>query len=409
MQSTKGNASIISVGILSASLLCLLVGWHSRYWALCSAAATIGVSFVALRTGRGERHAGGRRPIAAASTPIPRKRAVAKSPACPVQRAGASGQPETEQLVEQMLVEGRFSLLLRAQLIRYLRPDQLARAQEALDEEMALVPEGEVVLRCWGDDGDIRDRSTGRTVYVEPIYLDRYPVTNRQFATFVAQGGYEQMSLWEPHVWPGILQFVDRTGHPGPRYWEHGQPPPGKEEHPVIGVCWYEAAAYARWVGKRLPTDAEWVKAGCWPVGSSGSAPVQRRYPWGDTMDRRRANVWGTCAQATCDVTELAEGASVGGIYHLIGNVWEWTSSEFGIFDVRLGKLEMESPMKSIRGGAFDSYFDNQAQCQFQSGDNPLSRKHNIGFRCALGLCDLTEQPPASSERPARVLTPCES
>ncbi len=58
---------------------------------------------------------------------------------------------------------------------------------------------------------------------------------------------------------------------------------PQQEDHPVVGVSWYEAAAYARWVGKRLPTDAEWVKAASWPVSVSATTRVQRRYPWGDT------------------------------------------------------------------------------------------------------------------------------
>ena len=408
MQSTNRCESAVSIGVLAASGLCLLVGWWGYSWALCSAAATVSVTFVALCV----RHHG-LLPISS-RTAAPSTAASVKRPATPSpKRASQSDQdghaPDAGELVEQMMVEGRFALLLRAQLKSYLRPEQLSRAQEALDEEMALVPEGEVLLHCWGDDGETRDPRPGQQVYVAPLYLDRYPVTNRQFAQFVAGGGYEQMSLWEPSIWPGILQFVDRTGHPGPRFWENGEPPAGREDHPVVGVCWYEAAAYARWIGKRLPTDAEWVKAGCWPVGNTGSSPLQRRFPWGETMDRTRANVWGTCAQSTCTVQELESGASVGGIYHLVGNVWEWTSSEFGIFDPRLGKLELDPPMKSIRGGAFDTYFDNQAQCQFQSGDVPLSRKHNIGFRCALGLCDLAHEAAVTPATPDRVPVCCES
>ena len=91
----------------------------------------------------------------------------------------------------------------------------------------------------------------------------------------------------------------------------------------------------------------------------------------------------------TISVYELPDGVSVGGIYHLIGNVWEWTSSNFGVWDASRCKLDTSTPMKSIRGGAFDTYFDTQATCQFQSGEHPIHRKHNIGFRCALAMCDV--------------------
>jgi iron(II)-dependent oxidoreductase len=85
----------------------------------------------------------------------------------------------------------------------------------------------------------------------------------------------------------------------------------------------------------------------------------------------------------------MNNGGTVGGVYQLIGNVWEWTSSNFGAWDAALKRIEAATQMKSLRGGAYDTYFDSQANCQFQSGDSPMSRKHNIGFRCALGVCDL--------------------
>jgi iron(II)-dependent oxidoreductase len=214
-------------------------------------------------------------------------------------------------------------------------------------------------------------------------------VTNRQFRQFVASGGYENMSLWEPEVWPALLDLVDRTGHPGPRFWKDGKYPRGQHDHPVTGVSWYEAAAYARWVGKRLPTDPEWVKAAAWPVSLPGTRCVERAYPWGDSMDRSRANLWGSGPGATVSVREHAAGASVGGVYQLIGNVWEWTGGDYGSLDLD-GEAGGTNLIKSLRGGAFDTYFDLQAGIQFQSGDYPLVRKHNIGFRCALGLCDLS-------------------
>ena len=123
---------------------------------------------------------------------------------------------------------------------------------------------------------------------VAHFFLDRYPVTNREYYEFVAAGGYGQLSLWDESIWTAVLDFVDLTGEPGPRFWKMGCFAAGKENHPVVGVSWHEAAAYARWTGKRLPTDAEWVKAGSWPVNVSVTNRAQRKYPWGDTMDRDR-------------------------------------------------------------------------------------------------------------------------
>lgn len=106
-------------------------------------------------------------------------------------------------------------------------------------------------------------------------------------------------------------------------------------------------------------------------------------------MDRQRVNLWGSGHDATIPVRALASGASVNGVEQLVGNVWEWTSSSFGAWDPPNNRIETDHPLKSIRGGAFDTYFESQANCHFQSGARPLDRKHNIGFRCALGFCDV--------------------
>jgi iron(II)-dependent oxidoreductase len=183
------------------------------------------------------------------------------------------------------------------------------------------------------------------------------------------------------------LDFVDQTGMPGPRYWHDGQYAAGEGRLPVVGVSWYEAWAFARWVGKRLPTDAEWTKAGAWPVESSPGRIAQRRYPWGESFDVRRAHLYGSGKEGPVAVDEYPGGTSVGGIHQLIGNVWEWTATPL----VELGdpSLHISESVISIRGGAFDTYFENQATCHFQSGDLPLSRRPNIGFRLALAMSDL--------------------
>ena len=303
---------------------------------------------------------------------------------------------DTQGLVEEMLAQGRYALLLRKQVVSNLTDEQFGRAREALSESMALVPEGEVVLGPIDqalDDGKLDNDELalhdGKLVRVAALFLDRFPVTNQQFQEFVDGGGYEQMSIWDPHIWPAVLDFVDLSGCHGPRLWKQGRFDHGQEHYPVVGVSWYEAAAYARWVGKRLPTDAEWVKAGSWPVPLSPTSRIQRKYPWGDSMDRARCNLWGSGPGRVVAVTEYPQGVSVGGIRQMIGNVWEWTSTNFGAGALHGGDFSLPTPMKSLRGGAFDTYFENQASCHFQSGERPVARKHNVGFRCAVSMCDL--------------------
>jgi iron(II)-dependent oxidoreductase len=294
-------------------------------------------------------------------------------------------------LVDQMFAEGRYALLLRPEIAANLTPAQLQYALEALDAAMAVVPEGTVVMRSSRADdvAEVDRHKVEKIISLEGYYLDRFAVTNREYQKFVDAGGYEQLPLWDEAIWPAMLQFTDRTGQSGPRMWEKGHYPAGKEDHPVVGVSWYEASAFARWAGKRLASDAEWVKAAAWPVTTEGSRLMQRKFPWGDEMDRSFANLWGSGPGDTVPVSKHAEGASVGGLYQLVGNTWEWTSTNFGAWEPSTARLETDVPLKSLRGGAFDTYFEAQAQCQFQSGDSPLVRKHNIGFRCAVGFCDV--------------------
>jgi iron(II)-dependent oxidoreductase len=108
-------------------------------------------------------------------------------------------------------------------------------------------------------------------------------------------------------------------------------------------------------------------------------------------MDRAIVNVWGSGSAGTVPVTATPNSASVGGVQQLIGNVWEWMSNPFGGWEPARARIETASPMRSIRGGGFDTYFDSQSHCQFQSGECPLARKHNIGFRCALGFGDVVQ------------------
>lgn len=292
--------------------------------------------------------------------------------------------PSQLSLVETMLAHGRYAFLLRRQVVEGLSAPEYQQARDCLERSMALVPGGVVDVSLGTADGD---SPAAVMEQVEPFFLDRYPITNRQFRQFGEAGGYELEALWDAQVWPTRAEFVDCSGVPGPRFWRGGRCPSGEDDHPVVGVNWHEATAYARWVGKRLPADAEWLKAAAWPVRMPDGRCSQRRFPWGDTIDRGRCNVWGSGPGRTAGITQFSAGVSVGGVYQLTGNVWEWNDADFEQFD-NGSPLEFTGPMKTIRGGAFDTYFEQQASCRFRSGENPLARKHNIGFRCALSACD---------------------
>ena len=314
----------------------------------------------------------------------------------------------TDDLAQRLIDQGRYALMLRPQIASTLEEEVRQLAQDQLDDAMAVVPQGPVAMRSFRyEELPNHQRAGGeRLVQVDGYLLDRYPVTNAQYQQFVDDGGYEQMPLWDEAIWPAVLGFVDKTNQPGPRFWQNGQPPQGKQDHPVTGICWYEATAYARWAGKRLPTDPEWVKAGSWPVPSEGGHMIQRKFPWGDAMNRGNVRLWQPgpgSAPDTVPITATPASASVNGVQQLVGNVWEWTSSSFGAWDPPALKVETSTPMKSLRGGAFDTYFETQCTCQFQSGESPLARKHNIGFRCAVGFCDLVGDEVAMAEEPELV------
>lgn len=376
--------------ILLFCLLNISVGYCGGN-ASSTGGGSVGICYVLLRMT--QMHAPARRENRSSSTVSDIASPTAQSP---VERSNS------DDPVEAMINQSRYALLLMRQVAGKLSEEDFHLAIDAFQQGMSIVPEGDVGVNA-GIEFVANDfceapadcSPTGSLFHVEPFFLDRFPVTNRQYYEFVTGGGYRDIALWEVSIWPAVLDMVDQTGLPGPRFWKNGCYLSGEEDLPVVGIGWYEAAACARWLCKRLPTDAEWVKAASWPVPLDEKMLAHRRYPWGDAMDRTRANIWGSGPNRIVAVQEFAEGASVGGIYQLIGNAWEWIDGDFQGKSGN-GKLELPTPMKSIRGGAFDTYFDSQANTQFQSGENPLSRRHNIGFRCATRMRDVVLARPAS-------------
>jgi len=254
-------------------------------------------------------------------------------------------------------------------------------AVEAIDDRFAIVPEGFVSLAQSTNDfpgcPEV-DVETG------PFLLACHCVTNRQYQYFVDSGGYDDLELWPEDIWPHLIAFKDQTGRHGPRYWREGRHDKRLADHPVVGICSYEAAAYARWAGYRLPAGAEWQMAASWRIRSC--AHVLRRYPWGDALDTGRCNIWSSNIGKTVPVTAYESGAAPNGVLQLIGNVWEWTSSDYNVTDDSGRQVIGDMLMKETRGGAFDTYFASQAAGCFRTGLTSLARMHNVGFRCVVDL-----------------------
>jgi formylglycine-generating enzyme required for sulfatase activity len=176
--------------------------------------------------------------------------------------------------------------------------------------------------------GPVTSDYAGREI---PTFLiDRYEVTNEAFMAFVADGGYRDRAFWPDTLQlqgvsvpfeTAVQTFVDRTGLTGPRTWTGGTFAGDRARYPVTGVSWYEAAAYAKWLGKQLPTLAQWWRAAL--------GDVDRPYPWGSdfaTLDQR-ANFSMT---ATTPVDRFAAGMSPFGVHDMAGNVREWLAGDPG-------------------------------------------------------------------------------
>jgi len=286
--------------------------------------------------------------------------------------------------LERCIQQERYGFLVRHCHRFRDHPDleaAVATATEAIDARFAMVPEGLVSLAMTTT---ALPGQAELDVETAPFLMARFCVTNAQYQKFVDGGGYMDLSLWPRDIWPHLIDFKDQTGQFGPRYWREGRHDQRLAEHPVVGVCYYEAAAYARWAGYRLPTGAEWQMAATWRIRSA--AHVMRRYPWGDALDTSRCNLWASGIGHTMPVNSYGSGAAPNGVLQLIGNVWEWTESDYVVTDDAGSTVVGDMLLKEIRGGAFDTYFPSQATGHFRSGLNVLSRVHNVGFRCAWDL-----------------------
>ncbi|MFD0067996.1 ergothioneine biosynthesis protein EgtB [Streptomyces sp. NPDC056690] len=268
-------------------------------------------------------------------------------------------------------------------------PDPVSPAFRGPSE--VLVPGGPFTMGTTTEPWSLDNERPAHARLVPPFHIDTAPVTNGAYLAFMDDGGYDNSRWWTPEGWA----LVRDNGLRSPLFWrrEGGQwlrrrfgvtevvPP----DEPVVHVSWYEADAYARWAGRRLPSEAEWEKAARFDPASGRSM----RYPWGDTDPTpERANL-GQRHLRPAPAGSYPAGESPLGVRQLIGDVWEWTSSDFlpypgfAAFPYReYSEVFFGPDHKVLRGGSFAV---DAVACRgtFRNWDYPVRRQIFAGFRTA--------------------------
>jgi iron(II)-dependent oxidoreductase len=229
------------------------------------------------------------------------------------------------------------------------------------------------------------------TVKLADFDIDETPVTNAAFAAFIDDGGYDREELWSEVGW----RWKQAEGLSAPAYWfERGgdrwtrvmdRERPLDPIRPVCHVCYWEAEAFARWAGKRLPTEAEWEVAALWDA----SAGRMRRYPWGDAPPTPLVANVDQLAFDTAPVGAYPMGVSPSGCLGMIGDVWEWTSSPFIGYPgyqafpyPEYSEVFFGDEYRVLRGGSWASRA-GAVRGTFRNWDYPIRRQIFSGFRCA--------------------------
>jgi sulfatase modifying factor 1 len=260
---------------------------------------------------------------------------------------------------------------------------------------MVLIAEGPFLRGSAEGQGDA-DEHPQRTITLSAFQIDKYEITNRRYQAFLKA---------TQHRTP------EHCCDPAYNLWTGDEIAEKLLDHPVVNVDWHDAVAYCAWAGKRLPTEAEWEKAA---RGTDG-----REYPWGNQLDRMRANGvsywsgtdfgssdeakawWGSengsgviatkGAQGilTIPVTELEKGATPTGLMHMAGNVWEWVADWY---DPKAYESSRDANPKGSEGGEFKvhrggSWLNHRGllRSAVRDGSRPTMRNHGTGFRCAAG------------------------
>lgn len=272
------------------------------------------------------------------------------------------------------------------------KPKTVSRPPKSKErpQGMADLPGGLFELGYSGDAFCYDNELPEHKVYLEPFKIDVAPVTNGEFAKFIEDGGYSNYKYWLADGWDAVRD----QGWTAPLYWQKDGGKWFKKDlrglreldpdEPVTNVSYYEADAYARWAGKRLPTEAEWEKAASW------SEELGRKtiYPWGDSPPTsRRTNLLDSYVWGPARVGSYPEGKSHYGCHQMMGDVWEWTSSEYVLYPGFMSKFPEYTDkwavnQKVLRGGSFATPAA-QIHNSYRNYFKPHERILFSGFRCA--------------------------
>ena len=251
-----------------------------------------------------------------------------------------------------------------------------------------LVPGGPFILGAVDEPWAYDNELPAREIELRPFWIDRAPVTNARFMEFITDRGYSSRGLWTDAGW----EWLEREVVSAPLSWERGsegwervrfgrrEPIPPWE--PVQHVSWYEADAFARWAGRRLPTEAEWERAAGWHPRDG-----KLRYPWGNTWLGFEASL-GHRRYSPAPAGSYSGGVSPVGCVQMVGDVWEWTSSSFQPYP---GFVAFPYPEHSevyfgdeyrvLRGGSWAT--DGLvARTSFRNWEYPERRHVFAGLRC---------------------------
>ena len=227
-------------------------------------------------------------------------------------------------------------------------------------------------------------------VFLNDYKIDAFPITNQQYMEFIEDGGYEMYKYWLSDGWEKVKTNKWNT----PMYWEkindkwHVRDFLGIREinpnEPVNHVSYYEAEAYCKWAGKRLPTEAEWEKAACW----NEETQQKTEFPWGnESPTEEKCNLLESYYWGCTEIGTYSQGSSSSGCQQMIGDVWEWTSSEFtGFPGFKTGFDEYNDKwftnQKVLRGGSFGTP-KMSIRASYRNFFRLDERWLFSGFRCA--------------------------